>query len=90
MARIASKHPKIGYFIQSHGPGDRVEFEEVYVYGPHAQIKHEIDESSSFAKLTKDIIAKMIGRRVRLRRLLAWRRRPWWDRLITRLLGGGP
>ena len=25
-----------------------------------------------------------------LRRLLAWLRRPWWDRLITRLLGGGP
>lgn len=25
-----------------------------------------------------------------VRRLLAWRRRPWWDRLITRLLGGGP
>jgi len=25
-----------------------------------------------------------------LRRLLAWRRRPWWDRLITGLLGGGP
>jgi hypothetical protein len=25
-----------------------------------------------------------------LRRMLAWRRRPWWDRLITWLLGGGP
>jgi hypothetical protein len=25
-----------------------------------------------------------------VRQLLAWRRRPWWDRLITRLLGGGP
>jgi len=25
-----------------------------------------------------------------LRRLLAWRRRRWWDRLITRLLGDGP
>ena len=25
-----------------------------------------------------------------LRQLLAWRRLPWWDRLITRLLGGGP
>src|SRR4029077_7538126 len=34
MARITSKQPKIGYFIQSRGPGDRVEFEEVYVYGP--------------------------------------------------------
>lgn len=26
--------PKVGYFIQSRGPGDRIEFEEVYVYGP--------------------------------------------------------
>lgn len=25
-----------------------------------------------------------------VRRQLAWRRLPWWDRLITRLLGGGP
>lgn len=25
-----------------------------------------------------------------LRRELAWRRLPWWDRLITRLLGDGP
>jgi hypothetical protein len=25
-----------------------------------------------------------------VRRLLAWGRRPWWDRLITRMLGGGP
>lgn len=25
-----------------------------------------------------------------IRRLHEWKRRPWWDRLITRLLGGGP
>lgn len=36
MAKRAGKQsePKVGYFIQSRGPGDRVEFEEVYVYGP--------------------------------------------------------
>jgi len=32
--RRPSQSPKIGYFIQSRGPGDSVEFEEVYVYGP--------------------------------------------------------
>jgi hypothetical protein len=26
--------PKVGYFIQSRGPGDRIAFEKVYVYGP--------------------------------------------------------
>ncbi len=36
MAKRASKQggPKVGYFIQSRGPGGVVEFEEVYVYGP--------------------------------------------------------
>jgi len=42
MAKSASKQtkPKIGYFIQSRGPGGMVEFEEVYVYGP----THRSDE----------------------------------------------
>lgn len=36
MAKRVSKNgePKVGYFIQSRGPGGIVEFEEVYVYGP--------------------------------------------------------
>jgi len=33
-ARNQPNQPKIGYLIQSRGPGDKVEFEEVYVYGP--------------------------------------------------------
>jgi len=37
-----------------------------------------------------DLTAAQAALLLELRRLHAWRRRPWWDRLITRLLGGGP
>jgi hypothetical protein len=48
MTKRASKQggPKIGYFIQSRGPGDRVEFEEVYVYGPTRRRALEIFRKS--------------------------------------------
>jgi hypothetical protein len=32
--RAEHRPPKIGYFIQSRGPGNLIAFEKVYVYGP--------------------------------------------------------